>query len=261
MLVDEHQPYLVDAIVDEIARLKSTLARRQRDVVFFVSPQSDIQKTVPQIARRLAEFDARVRHVFVAGILVAPTTPKTIFPRDEGSLLSDVHLVAAQPDLYELRPSQGFIGVYLDDAAITGRSLQDFMVKAANLHGARPYAIIAVVLVNRLSPREVRFLNACKTLQRTGISIDADFEAGVHFRFGAIFRLQVGMLGEAAEPTARHRAVRELLMHADYFDARLSTYADKVTSRMDALRALEPQGTRVAVAHPLCPCESERLSP
>ena len=83
------------------------------------------------------------------------------------------------------KPRNGYIGIYLDDATVTGNSIRDFLNRAMEHAELRPSGIVALAVVNRLSPGEVRFFELCKDLQSTG------HEAKTPFIYRSIFNLQV----------------------------------------------------------------------
>lgn len=192
-LIREHGEFLVTSIVDEIAELLQDLPKRadQKDCILFCRPQSRIYELIFKIAADLERKVPRVSSIRIAGLTVAPTTPKAFFPRAEENLLAELHDAASQTTFLPDQLTGEFIGVYIDDASMSGRSLQDFLTKATNLRNPRPKALFGIVIVNRLSPREIRFLSVCQDLRSAAPSGKNPKHPSIPFRLRSLFRLQV----------------------------------------------------------------------
>ena len=250
-LIQEHEDFLVTSLVDEIAALLAGLPKRRQDFVLFSRPESSIYKLIRKIAADLERNIGRVLSICVADLTVAPTTPKAFFPRAADNLLAELHDVASQTTFLPDHPTSEFIGIYIDDASITGRSLQDFLTKATNLPNRRPKALFGIVVVNRLSPREIRFLNVCQDLRSTRQSGTSRKASPIPFRLRSLFRLQVKMTDES-EPGGAPYTIRKLFEHSEYFDERLKTYATAIEWRLGRVFHSEvtASNNKLVVLHP-----------
>lgn len=256
-LVEAHGEFVVSAVLEEVDEFLSEVRvpRSARDWVIFCRPESRVYSLLPAIADRLRREHRSVKAVFIASLAVAPLSPRPIFPREENNLLADVHVEGGQRLLFPPELRTDFVGIYIDDASITGRSLQDVIAKATCLTDRRPSALLAIVLVNRLSPREIRFLNVCHDLQAAaGPAHDMLRRAPVPFQFRSLLRLQVKMTSDGDTGHAG-AVIRTLLDHADYFDDRLKSYAARISNRLSSVVGRSAIGlqTGAVVLHPFYP--------
>ena len=240
MLVQEYQPFLVTHIVTCVTELLADLPARIkcRNLVLFCRPESKIYPIARNIADELLRQGNGKTSVFLSNLLVAPLTPKSIFPRGEYDLLTEVSDVTRQSSLIPQQIPAQVIGIYLDDAAATGNTLENFMIKAVQLSQPRLLALLCVVVLNRLSPREVRFFNVCRNLnaphsaQRQN---SREFAGkGIPFRFRSLFHLQV-RAADPRDPQSVPDLIREIQKHEDYFDERLKAYAAALRQRLDSV--------------------------
>lgn len=238
-LVREHRDVVIQWLQNELNRLLSTLGPTDypRDLILFYRQTSNVATIAEGFGRLLAEkerlsipYDA----VFGCRLVGVPDQARQIFPLHEEHLLSDVTYL--NNDLAGRAPKAGYIGVYLDDAAVTGGSLRDLLNKACRQPDPTlPSALLAIVLVNRLSPAENRFFELCPeftTSKATNTS-----PSSIQFRLGQILRLQVKSSERGAE-TVLHDFVRPLLEHRHEMHPRLRKYLDKLHARLDAILKL-----------------------
>ncbi len=259
MLVNDYQPFLVAQIVGHIMELIKDIpkGKKCRDFIIFCRPESRVYEVVMMVAEELTRQGNVKTTVLLANLRVAPTSPKPIFPRDEQDLLAELSDPRRQSNFFPIKTPSEFIGVYLDDAAATGSTLENFIVKASQLKNSRPLALLSIVMVNRLSPREVRFLNVCRELQQPQKSASSQSQLiSVPFRFTSLFRLQV----KAADSQDQHSVpelIREILKHRDYFDERLRGYAAALQMKLDSVFGPSAPSAKVkhVILHPFVPHE------
>src|SRR5262249_614782 len=124
-----------------------------------------------------------------------------------------------------------------------------------------PSALFCLVLVNRLSPRETRFLSACGDLRNTSTNASAKRRenSGTRFAYRSLFRLQVKMADEHEHQNAP-QIITLLLRREAFFDERLQAYATAIRSRIGA--AFSSESTFVAsICHPFYPTDAAVPSP
>lgn len=259
-LVRDHADFLVEAIADEGLMLFASLTEMPATatLVIFCRPESKIYPVVSRIAEELRRRLPHLGSVFISHLSVGPMLPKLVFPRQEESLLADMRDAFGQMSLFPPEQIGDFIGIYLDDASITGKTLQDFITKATCLTRPTPKALLAILVVNRLSPREVRFLKACANVScslKARLAVTSTHN--VPFRLGSLFRLQVKD-SDAGEPESAPRIIRQLADNSEFFDKRLQAYTDAIVQRIG--KVFLPPDDRSeesnVVMHPFYPHET-----
>lgn len=267
LLTTKYRTFFVPAIVEEIvAFLNSTgLNAPGTNIVIFCRPQSDVYRIVRSVAEELPRKLTSLSGVFISHLVVAPTAPKLVFPRTEEGIMAEVHDALGEIPLFGDQVSQmrDFVGIYLEDASITGKSLQDFLTKVTSLHQHRPLGVLAFVAVNRLSPRETRFLGVCRTLTsrvREFNGVQKGFE--IPFRLSSVFRLQVKTVTRA-DPNCAPDLIDQLDRHHKYFDERLRNYAFGIRKRIENIFAIPvtSEEANAVVVHPWYPIDTPPKKP
>ncbi len=266
-LIRESVEFVVESITDQIVHFLREFKIKipSCSVVLFCRPQSHIFSVIQKIAEELPRKITSLKSVFISNLIVAPLTPKPVFPRAEENILADVRDAISHLPLFPEKPQpiQDFAGIYLDDGSITGKSLQDFLAKATSLRDSKPKALLALLVVNRLSPREVRFFNICRELSSTSPSNNVRRKtATIPFRLASLFRLQVKAVNRSELNSTPH-LVTQIHEHADYFDERLKQYAAAILDRINSIFGRSDDGAQsdVIILHPWYPRDSEISSP
>lgn len=167
---------------------------RGHDVVIFSRFDARLARMAPLLADSLrAELGAE-QAVYGVALPAGYSESHTVYPQLETELFaSSTELATGQLAFPSRRkPKAGYIGIYLDDAAVTGNSLRDFLHRAIAGVAPRPGVILALAALNRLSPGEVRFLGLCGALGAPGA-----ISRPVPFRYTYFFNVQVRFLRSA----------------------------------------------------------------
>lgn len=161
-----------------------------RDVAFFTRFDAKTGKleVATELARALRRVAEEHNRMFLVRLPAAYHESHAIFPQPGSDLFVDCKELEPEQLGFDSRrvPADDYIGIYLDDAAVTGNSLRDFVHRVTHADRPRPSALLALAIVNRLSPGEVRFLDLC---DRFGTGADgAEF---IPFAYRYVFNLQV----------------------------------------------------------------------
>ncbi|HLG17434.1 MAG TPA: hypothetical protein VJH03_23525 [Blastocatellia bacterium] len=205
-------------------------AGKTTDVVFFYRSESEIGREVSAICKGLvAEGLIRPGQAYHRPIPTAQRGARTIFSHIAVELLAQCQPLDSQLSMFTTRvPGDEFVALYLDDAAVTGRAVRSFVFRAMRNAKRLPKAIMALIVVNRLSPGELRLFSLCHTLEPVldtppqGAAGAPAVELGpndlemkkpasrrVPFTLDSLFRLQVYSREEAIRSHALLRRVRE----------------------------------------------------
>lgn len=205
-------------------------AGKTTDVVFFYRSESEIGREVSAICKGLvAEGLIRPGQAYHRPIPTAQRGARTIFSHIAVELLAQCQPLDSQLSMFTSRvPGDEFVALYLDDAAVTGRAVRSFVFRAMRNAKRLPKAIMALIVVNRLSPGELRLFSLCHTLEPVvdtppqGACAEPTVELGpntlemkksstrrVPFTLDSLFRLQVFSREEAIRSHALLRRVRE----------------------------------------------------
>lgn len=257
-LVERHGAKLVAWILAALEARLSNLPRAHgtRDVVLFYKEEAHVAKIAGNVCEGLLSSKdtgrmAALGAVFVSPLTVASLERRQVFPHPEESLLANIR--PANSLFAENMPEPGFIAVYMDDACVTGNSLRDFLIKACRPEKRVPSEIIAMVVVNRLSPGENRFFGVCRELAGAPMA-DQTQTSGILFRLTQVFRLQVKSTEKLAE-TDIHGLVRTMQSHEHNLPPRLRTYLQAVADKISRMFALHGGGLshNANIQHPFYP--------
>jgi hypothetical protein len=248
-IIRKHSRELAQWSADEVTvAIERALPKsKKREVVLFTRSDSHVRDMVSRIAEKLEDLGIGNTSVFAASIPAAPYKSREVFGRvdPEQDLLANVQHLGVQGHLALGLPTN-YIAVLLDDAAVTGRGLLNFLIRLSRARkDTRPRAIIAVPVFSRLSPAEEALYGGLLK------AVGPEGEAGVRFEFAPLFRLQVQSYDDAAAtPAFKHLAVLE--SHERKFGSFLSKYLGKVRARLTGTVAKpgRPDSVRTICAHP-----------
>ena len=188
---------IVDKILQDLPALQPE-STQKRDIVFFGRPDSNLVQIVDNIAQELrVRLPETINKIYFSYLDMMHRGSRTVFAQDSTSLLSSVsELAIHQRELFPASmPKAGYYAIYLEDAAISGNSLRDFLLKIASHVGAKPKRVLGMVLVNRLSPGESRFFEVCGHMtpkpQKNSRINKTGFDGTIPFNICSLFRLQV----------------------------------------------------------------------
>ncbi len=154
---------------------------RESEIVIFHNAEVQIAQLLGLLVPLL---DAK--GAFQIVLPVAHRGSRAIYQRHGAKLLPrcrPLHEELALGVGIKARPERGFLAVYLGDSAVTGNSIREFIQSLWVSEQPKAQAAIALVVVNRLSPSEVRFFNSCDQLQKDGRALP--------FRYRSLFNLQI----------------------------------------------------------------------
>lgn len=196
----------VDLIVDKIVRFLADCADCPADIVFFFRAESEIANCIGSLHDRLVskghigigrtyKVALQSEHQGATTLFTHSKIPlfRTCVPVDSGQLLFFSNETTG------VRPNGKYLGIYLDDAAVSGKALRSFLYQAMCDKECVPIGLLGVVLVNRLSPVELRAFE----LNRRLWSPNLQDEVGVPFRLADVFRMQVRSKEGGAPKTIR----------------------------------------------------------
>lgn len=252
-MVQHHAETVCDWLADVVEQLLLDLPESSRcgRIVLFRRLESAVGNVLGDVAKELIRRKGRIGcdSVGVATIPAAPSmaTPRQVFALEEENLLAD--LEPEHGALFSPPIDDDFIAVYLDDAAVTANSLRDFVTKAAKLRQPAVRAILAVTLVNRLSPSENRFFATCRTLSDVATEASAS-PRGIAFRLGEVFRLQVKSTERETDPFLR-AFVRQLDRDESSRPPFLTAYVRAVNDKLGEAQGLSSRPLETTIVqHP-----------
>jgi hypothetical protein len=208
------------------------------EVVFYCRSESCVFSVLDGFANAIAKEFPIVSRVSCSTLHAAPTSPKSLFPREEENIMKDLSILLdlRHPELFPRdEKRRKFLGVYLDDAAITGNTLFDSISKIVRLSSPHPSGILALLLVNRLNPRETRLLSSCRSLSSHPISqAHHHTEAMVPFRFGYVSRLQVRSLEEFASTSAAKK-IAKMNLACQHCGKDIQSYLENIQEKLNKI--------------------------
>lgn len=245
-------------IVSETASFLAQHSDHQlgKDVVLFSRPESHIAKLAERVGRDICRQAPQFQRVFIANLTVTPFGARPVFPRQPASLLADVREILSSVDLFAGEVADNFFGIYLDDAAISGNSLRDFYTKAGALETPIPGALLGVLIVNRMSPGENRFLDLHRQIA------SAKTSAPILTELRSLFRLQV-RLADRDLVESVSEVISQIYERRQYYDDRLRSYVDSIRERADRVFRSPQMPASLVVRHPFYPTDdlaSENVS-
>ena len=238
-MVTNHKDKVIAWLMKATIDLIRTLPKIDfSEVVFYYRPESCVFSVLDDFANAIAKEYPMVSRVSCSTLPAAPTSPKSLFPREEGNIMKDLTILLDLRHL-ELFPREEkrrkFLGVYLDDAAITGNTLFDSISKIVRLSSPHPSGILALLLVNRLNPRETRLLSSCMSLSGPPFAqTHHHIESIVPFRFGYISRLQVRSLEEFASTSAAKKIAKMNLACQNCGEA-IQNYLENIQEKLNKI--------------------------
>jgi hypothetical protein len=246
--------WLASAVADLIQSLPGDTA--SHDVVLLSRHDAAVFKLLDEVAA-LVSLESRERKLplgstFCGTCVSVPGERRQIYTLEEKGLLTDIW--RADRELLEAKsPENDFIAVYLDDAAVSGNSLRDFLGKGCRLSVPMPSALLAIATVNRLSPGENRFFSLCQQLRSDQGTANGK---SVEFRFASLFRLQVGSTEMGAD-TAVHRLIRKMRSEEEALPRPLRAYYDAIQQKAERILTLRGSktGRPAVIQHPFYPGE------
>lgn len=124
--------------------------------------------------------------------------------------------------------SSNFVAVFLDDAAVSGKALRNFLFRVASDENKTPKAVMGLLLVNRLSPVELRSFELWRELHPPQNSAST---SGIPFELGDILRLQVR--SRDGETPADHPLIRRIIEAGPIPSQELREYFKAVLDRLN----------------------------
>lgn len=157
--------WLADSVANSLERLSKLL--KGREVVLFSWFDSRVGTVIERLAARFREPGLDASAVFSVRMPVAYRGSDTIYPRAGSDPLAGCTEIATGRFSFagRKRPNEEYVAVYLADSAVTGNSLREFLHRLATAAKPKAAMMLAVVVINRLSPAEVRFFDLCPELQ------------------------------------------------------------------------------------------------
>lgn len=183
----------------------------QRDL-FFVELPSTKRGHRQRLVRRPSFYVKQMQHI-----------PREHFSRDVPQMTFgfDAH-----------RPASGFVALYLDNAAMTARTLREYVLVLSSLPTNQiPSAIVVCPVVSRLSPSEEKLLLLVPSLRSDSHGTVSD----VSFSFRSLIQLRVGAYPDLGSVPAVAK-VRELLAGSDKW-GEIGQWADAVSRKLQSLEA------------------------
>ncbi|HEV3317602.1 MAG TPA: hypothetical protein VG488_11555 [Candidatus Angelobacter sp.] len=247
-MIHRHAAALIRWIVTEIVKAAETHQPNYKnaDIVLFTRADAYVRDLVPKIADQLESQQGS--KVFGSTVAAAPYKSRQVFARisSEQDLLADVQRLGKHGVLAFERPNH-FVAILLDDAAVTGRGLLNFLMSLAGLHDEqRPINVIAVPVFTRLTPIEDYLYTAL--LKTLGPPSD---NATTPFTFAPLFRLRIRSYDDPAA-TSAFKHLTSIARNEGNLGPRLSAYVMKIRQRLeDAVHESAGEGRRsIVCSHP-----------
>ena len=196
-----------------------------KDIVFFTRFDTKIGQIEALIARELDTALHGNTGVFRVRLPAAYREAHTVFPQASMDIFADCkEMTAKQLALGGYRkPLDKYVAIYLDDAAVTGNSMRDFVYCAMQSGSPTPCVIVAIAMVNRLSPGEVRFLQLCRNLDCDGEEDDSG-----HHKFGYCYLFNLQVRSHRQSRIFGHKLLDAVLECPRFFHPTLRPYVDSL---------------------------------
>ena len=167
------------------------------DLVFVTRDESTIRKWLNDIARmvgRELRASANWTGKTFAGVL--ETTRRAghqiMLRQFDSATRAAIRVDESRRDSREQRHlfvadrvADGFVCIYLDNTAVTGRSISDVAVAVARAKSPKPSTLLAFVAIDKLAPSAERLLVSATALHRS------NGHGSMPFEFGALLQLRV----------------------------------------------------------------------
>jgi hypothetical protein len=211
-----------------------------QEIVIFTLFDSKINSIINHIATTLRQPPYIVDATFLVRMPVAHTGSDAVYPQAESNPLAGCAEVGMETFSFvsKRKPKPGYLALYLSDASVTGNSVREFLYRVASASAPAPRAVVALVVVNRLSPAEVRFFDLCKQIHTSN-------EKRLPFRYDYLFNLQIR--SRALDPPSRHPLLQSIFAEPLFRVGELRDYVEKLQER--ATRMTPSEGLR----HVFCP--------
>jgi len=246
---ESHASHVVKWIVLEVSRrIKSMgLTSVGHSIAIFSRYDSKIGELENPLVHELQEVLKGNEGIFFVRLPAAYRDAHSFFPHHGFDLFADCKdKTGVEFSNQGRKPKSGYIGIYLDDATVTGNSLRDFLNRAMEQTEPKPSGIVALAVVNRLSPGEVRFFELCKELQSSGRPY-----LKVPFLYSSIFNLQVR--SQRHQLVAGHRLLDEIVESKLFHHPDLSDYVGSLRKQYRSARS------KVAWRHLFAPNEQSAV--
>lgn len=232
-LLERHPVEGIACVVDKLAPFLAANAPMNTDVAFFYRSDSAIGRYIGKIHGVLiGQKLVGLGNSFQVSMPIEHRGAKTVFVHADLGLFTNCKPVeTGQLALLQVGdsrnvPHTGFVAIYLDDAAVSGKALRSFLHHVMREPQRRPRAVIGVVLVNRLSPAEMRAFDLWRRLWPAHEDISG---SGVPFCFDGVFRLQVRSR-EGGSPLS-HPLLRRIRSSGPIPARELRSYLQDITHR------------------------------
>jgi hypothetical protein len=226
-----HQALLLDWIEDIVKSEIGSVGAPDalKDIVFFTRNESSVKDVIEELTRRLRAFNQGTMRFFSAILPFVPSGPREIFGRPTPELFHGLqhYQVTESPELFYEAPAD-FLGIYLDDACVTGKSLLNFLIRICKAKADHlPAKLIAIPILSRFSPAEESFYkDVCR-----GVSVSEGRERSIPFSFCPLFRLQIRSF-EKLQSTPVYELLSTLGSRQFWLDARLQKYVADITASL-----------------------------
>ena len=190
---------------------------------------------------------------------VAPFNSKQVFARvnPAQNFLADLQVAGQQPQLALHHPCS-YVAVFLDDVAVTGKGLLNFIIRAAEAQiEQRPAFVLAIPIATRLSPpEEFLYSNVLRTLgesSKTGPSVG--------FAYLPLLRHCVKSYLDL-DSTSIFRSLLDIERRTADSNPRLKSYLGDVQSRIERIgrdQARKSPGNAIC-SHPFFPNAEDTFS-
>jgi hypothetical protein len=198
-------------------------------LVVFYRNDAEVSMIVPQLATQLGTaFDG----VYGVPLPFIADGSREAFARATPQLLAGIRRVGST-NMFEPPPERPYIALYIDDACVTGRTLFNFVVRAGRtMRSQRPFSVVVIPIVSRLSPAEEYFFTALCTHISPEHDSGSPNDAQIPMIFRPLFRLQVGSLVPAEAEPINHFLTDLRLLLANV-DDRSRAYAENILHRAE----------------------------
>jgi len=227
-MVSRHGREIARWVVDEVMRAPSIKgATASEDFVLFARSDSSVQELILPVTEILRqEYGKRV---YSSTVAAAPSKSRQIFARVDPvhGVLNDLQIVGAQGEFGFSAP-ENYLAILLDDSTVTGKSVRNFMMLAAQTKAkSRPRALAVIPVFTRLSPTEDYLY---RTFLRTlGSGFD---EFVMPFAFVPLFRLNIRSYDDL-ESTPVYRYLSHLMKFEGALGTRLGTHLTEIQQRLE----------------------------
>ena len=194
-ILRDHTAEIIRCLTDKLSPFLRDYADTKTDIAFCYRSGSAVGRYIGHLYEELLSRSLiKWRHVFRLEMPAGHTGARSVFVHPDVGLFTsakpvEVGQLSLAVGAEHQYPNQEFIAIYIDDAAVSGKALRSFLYHVMRDPERQPRAVMGLVIVNRLSPDEVRAFDFWQKLWPTTAH---GASAGIPFRFDSVFRLQVG---------------------------------------------------------------------